>query len=971
MKQLIFLACFCCVFSLPGKAQVAISTDSSSPDGSAMLDVKSTSKGLLIPRMTAAQRTAISYPANGLMVYQTDGTAGVYIYNGSTWVLSGGSNITGAGVSGQVTYWSGAGALAGSPGLYWDNANSRLGIGLTNPAQQLEITQSFCLPAETAAANTGTIFKGTDRFIHTFYPAGAPGQNTFVGRLAGNFTMAYTSGNDASYNTGLGDYSLSGLTSGYFNTAAGSASLANNTTGYDNVGVGSYSLYSNVNGYDNNAFGNQSLYSNTGHDNVAIGSFSLNQTTSGNHNVSIGSHSTLNTQTGSQNTLIGSYAGYGTSLSSFSNNSALGYLAGYSLTTGSNNILLGYKSGDGLTSGSNNIIIGYDIDPPNITGSSQLVIGAPDLIFGNLSTKKLGIGTSNPNQKLTVDGNFGILEGGVSPTYHSIFQGGDQAGDLTYTLPVNTGTSGQFLASDGSGILSWSTGVTGTGTATRVAFWNGTTSLSSNTNFYWDNTNSRLGIGTAAPSQQLELTGNLRLPITTATTGIIYSGATPFIHNYGSYCNFMGDASGNFTLTGSYNSGIGDSTLMSLTTGLSNIAIGNGALKAVTTATGNTAVGYASGRKLNTTGFNTMVGYKSGQQNTADCNTFIGSEAGSSNSTGQYNVFMGCQAGYHNTILSGNVAVGYQALYNQTDDDEIYNVGNTAVGYKALYSNSPNASNPAESNSAFGASALYSNTIGGFNSAFGTGALTTNSTGNFNVAVGVAALGSSTSSYNTAIGEHSLNGNTTGFNNTALGFRSLFTNTTGANNTCIGYYCDVSSANFTNTTIIGSGTIGNASNQVRLGNDFVTSFYCMGAHAGNVGASHFPLYVDVYGKIGQLLSSAMYENDIIDMEAVDWLYRMRPVNFTYKTDEKKIKQYGLIAEEVEKVNPGLVSYNNDGQAQSVAYSDLVTPMLKALQEQKKTITDLETKLDQMKKTQESLVSRLEALEKKDNLVPGK
>ncbi|MBT4968512.1 MAG: hypothetical protein HOM80_05845, partial [Bacteroidetes bacterium] len=70
-------------------AQNVVVTDDGNytPDASAMLDVKATTKGLLIPRLTATQRGNISSPANGLMVYQTDGTAGFYYYNGSTWQL--------------------------------------------------------------------------------------------------------------------------------------------------------------------------------------------------------------------------------------------------------------------------------------------------------------------------------------------------------------------------------------------------------------------------------------------------------------------------------------------------------------------------------------------------------------------------------------------------------------------------------------------------------------------------------------------------------------------------------------------------------------------------------------------------------------------------------------------------------------------------------------------------------------------
>ena len=64
-------------------AQVGINTET--PDASAALDITSTTGGLLVPRMTAAQRDAISSPASGLMIYQIDGTVGFYYYNGSSW----------------------------------------------------------------------------------------------------------------------------------------------------------------------------------------------------------------------------------------------------------------------------------------------------------------------------------------------------------------------------------------------------------------------------------------------------------------------------------------------------------------------------------------------------------------------------------------------------------------------------------------------------------------------------------------------------------------------------------------------------------------------------------------------------------------------------------------------------------------------------------------------------------------------
>src|SRR5579872_1235704 len=74
-----------CTASAYGQG-MAVNTTGAAANSSALLDVSSTTQGMLIPRMTNAQLTAIASPATGLLVYQTDGTAGFYFYNGSSWV---------------------------------------------------------------------------------------------------------------------------------------------------------------------------------------------------------------------------------------------------------------------------------------------------------------------------------------------------------------------------------------------------------------------------------------------------------------------------------------------------------------------------------------------------------------------------------------------------------------------------------------------------------------------------------------------------------------------------------------------------------------------------------------------------------------------------------------------------------------------------------------------------------------------
>ena len=138
--------------------------------------------------------------------------------------------------------------------------------------------------------------------------------------------------------------------------------------------------------------------------------------------------------------------------------------------------------------------------------------------------------------------------------------------------------------------------------------------------------------------------------------------------------------------------------------------------------------------------------------------------------------------------------------------------------------------------------------------------------------------------------------------------------------------------------------------------------YFPDVYSDAVGVTNKDLYIDNTGKIGFLSSSERYKKEIINMEDVDWIYKLRPVNYLYKTDNNKIKQYGLIAEEVEKINPLFVSYNKEGEVETVQYSKLVTPMLKALQEQKQIIEQLQKENIQFKTLLETKSMEFENLQ---------
>jgi hypothetical protein len=282
-----------------------------------------------------------------------------------------------------------------------------------------------------------------------------------------------------------------------------------------------------------------------------------------------------------------------------------------------------------------------------------------------------------------------------------------------------------------------------------------------------------VGIGTSTPNEQLEITGNLRLPNTTATTGIIFSGSDTFIHEYGVLNFFAGRNAGNTT-----------------TTGYRNTATGAYAFSSNTEGTRNTAAG-AYALFSNTTGnYNTAIGSDALFSNTGSYNTAIGSDALPFNTTGQYNIATGALALQNNTTASKNTALGFGALQVQSYDNggTSWDSHNTAVGYNALLSNEPTGTLNGIRNTAVGSQALTSNTTGDNNTATGSQALYSNTTGINNTATGVYALRSNTTGYwNTAIGDDALRSNTTGGLNTATGSQALYSNTTASKNTALGH----------------------------------------------------------------------------------------------------------------------------------------------------------------------------------------
>jgi hypothetical protein len=349
------------------------------------------------------------------------------------------------------------------------------------------------------------------------------------------------------------------------------------------------------------------------------------------------------------------------------------------------------------------------------------------------------------------------------------------------------------------------------------------------------------------------------------------------------------------------NTAEGTNALFSLTSGVGNTATGDGALFANTTGSQNTATGL---------------------------------EALSHNTTGSGNTATGL-ALFNNTTGIDNTATGFGALnFNKTGTE------NTANGFKALYNNTGG------DNTATGFGALYGNTTGYFNTANGLGALFSNTTASYNTATGFHALYSNTAFFDTANGAQALFSNTTGGNNTAEGTNALYSNTNGSNNTAAGFealfHNTTGSSNIalgllaglnltTGSNNIDIGNVGSAgeSNNIRIGTvGTQTATFIAGIHGVTV-ASAVGVVVDVNGHLGTVTSSARFKEAIKPMDkASEAILNLKPVTFRYKEelDPGKIPQFGLIAEEVEKVNSDLVVRGEDGKVMTVRY-EAVNAML--------------------------------------------
>jgi hypothetical protein len=302
----------------------------------------------------------------------------------------------------------------------------------------------------------------------------------------------------------------------------------------------------------------------------------------------------------------------------------------------------------------------------------------------------------------------------------------------------------------------------------------------------------------------------------------------------------------------------------------------------------------------------------------------------------------------------GNTAEGQSALLSRTSGTY-----NTALGvYSLLILTSGNfctgvgagtlLSNSADENTATGAGALFSHIDGGGNTANGAFALFSHTSGIDNTVVGDRALLlTTTGGFNTAIGQAAMLNNDSGSSNVAIGVQALGNNTSGSNNIVLG-------------NVAGTG--------VTTANDVI----CIGAGGENVDSSCYiggifnatssggtAVFINSSGKLGTSTSSQRFKEQIKPMEqASEALFALKPVSFHYKKeiDPQRTKQFGLVAEDVEKVSGDLVVRDKEGKPYSVRYDQVNAMLLNEFLKEHHKIEELEATVARQQKRFESKVA---------------
>ena len=807
MKKAILLTVLLAVLTSVTFSQVAINETGADPDPSAILDLSSSDKGFLVPRVSTTERNAIATTQSGLLVYDID-TESFWYYNNmlANWVeMSGGGDDGDWVVSGNNMYSSVSGNVGiGNPspdspldilGNTWDNIvkisvdnfynnalifssgaqwasisgsstnrddivieheSGEIGIGTTNPAATLDVNGSIRMT--DGNQGTGKVLTSNANGVAswetpTVYASDINGLNdglafsstVYLGDEAGTFTT----GNN---NTGIGHQAGRAITTGFANTSIGKSANENNEIGFRNTAIGAFA--------GRGTFGGPSVS-----DCIFIGVSAGSQNTSDNKlfidvtDTSTpligGDFSTNQVDINGTIKISGGNPDIGKVLTSNANGVAswetptVYALDINGLSDGlafSSTVYLGDEAGT-FTTGNNNTGIGHQASRAITTGFANTSIGKSANENNEIGFRNTAIGA------FAGRGTFG------GPSVSDCIFIGVSAGSQ------NTSDNKLFID-----VTSTSTPLIGGDFSTNQVDINGDIKISGG----------NPGIGKVLTSDADGLASWVDIPAGVTQLNDLADAKSDF------YNVFVGYNSGENNDGGNNNASLGASSLFSNTSGIENTSLGKASLYFNTIGSGNVAVGRSALYK---------------------------------NELGYSNVALGIHSLYNNVDRSNLVAIGDSSLFNNGSGATMTNHGseNTAVGSKSLFNNTLGSQNTAvgteslkantigKDNTAMGAYALDNNIDGDNNTAVGAFALTFNTTGTYNTTVGYKSLYNHTSGdFNTAVGGMSMYSDITGTHNTALGYTSLFLNTTGSRNTALGVKALYNNTTGTNNLAIGN-----------------------------------------------------------------------------------------------------------------------------------------------------------------------
>jgi hypothetical protein len=707
-KFILYFSLFTIHFSLFCQGTIKMGSNASTLDTSALLELESTKKGLLIPRMTTTQMNAIVTPATGLAIYNTDSSS-FCIYTGTAWIKI----ITSFNQS-NSTSWTTSGSNQ------YSTLSGNVGVGTSSPSDKLHVVGNTNIDAgRINFSNSGaSIFIGNNAGLNDDR---TNNQNVFIGEDAGK------SNTTANLNTFVGHGAGTENTTGTWNTALGQGAFNSNKTGNDNTAIGRASLLSNVTGSDNVAVGTGALFSDTNSTgNIALGQTALYSHLAGGYNVVIGKQAGYNNINGAYNVFIGYNTGSNETgsnklyIDNSSTSSPLIYgdFANNSVQINDSLKTKYFRMSNGANSG---YVLQSDasgnsswVNPASLSNGNWTTSGSNQYsaLAGNV-----GVGTTSPSDKLHIKGNARIDSGRLDfrNTGNSIFIGESAGSSDNLTTKYNTyvgfyagkgNINGQGNIALGGGAMEGNTSGSYNIMIGRLA---GLNNLTGGNNTFIGTSAGYSNIGSSniflGYQAGFNETGSDKLYIENSNS------STPLI--YGDFANnsvqindslktkyfrmsngatsgyvLQSDASGNGTWVSTSSFGnlkyVGSSfmthqagygstgTSEGTSSNLANYLIGYQVGNANTSGYNNAAMGYQS-LKSNTIGYgNTALGYRSLTSNTTgNANVGIGNYALNSSDTGESNVAIGEGAGY-STKGDGNIFLGRQAGFFESGSNTLY-----------------------------------------------------------------------------------------------------------------------------------------------------------------------------------------------------------------------------------------------------------------------------------------------------------